>query len=741
MLPPLDSCSEKDLFPQSPSVLDVLSAAFQAQASVEEVSSTPTPRSPRSHFHSTNHHRPSPLRRHSSSNPSRCRTSYEAPEKPRKRDATSLHRANLVLTATDLHQLTSTGTSTLKDIRHNPYQHHNASSPVILPSMADLHMAPTTADSPPSPTVHCSRRDSLSDRPSLYYATSRPLHSTMSPSSPRKQMLNNHRPSGKVNKRIPALSTALPPHSPSGGVKVFREATALEPSELHHLLQIHPLLIIDIRSLGDYEKSHIGEAINVNLPTLLIKRYRRGAISNFNLENFISTPEGKDYFLAWKQRWMGEDLHEDCPRIVVYDDHMDESDKTSYAWTLVGVLEKCLFIPTQHQGQICWLQGGYEAFKEWEYANVDASTSTPSPSSSPLPPPAAAPPHCPCPVDHEGVESLLPFVGHSALLTAAEQSAMREGYHHHHHPPAPQRSLSHSLFPLPLPMQSRSATTTAATNPNVQRRASLFSLDTSVRSIAKPTPHPHRPPHLTKPFPMPSLSRTDLSCISETLSVPGTPSSRQETPIDMCPTAISGESTPDADSEESFVISEIIPGFLYLGPEITTQEQMRGLHHRTIHHVLNMAEECDDNVPGLKESFTYTKISARDTIEMHNVQSTLKQAVQVIDTAKHRHEPIYVHCKAGKSRSVAVILAYLVLSEHWTLKRAYRHLIKSRPSVSPNIGFVAELMKLEESVHGQTSNFAGTDWHLIDVGHPPSPDTQREMKQLQKAWRARDKSG
>jgi hypothetical protein len=80
-------------------------------------------------------------------------------------------------------------------------------------------------------------------------------------------------------------------------------------------------------------------------------------------------------------------------------------------------------------------------------------------------------------------------------------------------------------------------------------------------------------------------------------------------------------------------------------------------------------------------------------------------------------------------------LAYLVLSEHWTLKKAYRHIVKARPNISPNIGFVAELMKLEEGVHGEVSNFAGIDWHLIDVSNPPSPDTQKEMGRLEKAWK------
>lgn len=58
-----------------------------------------------------------------------------------------------------------------------------------------------------------------------------------------------------------------------------------------------------------------------------------------------------------------------------------------------------------------------------------------------------------------------------------------------------------------------------------------------------------------------------------------------------------------------------------------------------------------------------------------------------------------------------------------------------RPNISPNIGFVAELMKLEQGVHGEVSNFAGTDWQRIDSNHPPSPDTQKEMGRLEKAWK------
>jgi len=74
--------------------------------------------------------------------------------------------------------------------------------------------------------------------------------------------------------------------------------------------------------------------------------------------------------------------------------------------------------------------------------------------------------------------------------------------------------------------------------------------------------------------------------------------------------------------------------------------------------------------------------------------------------------PTYVHCKAGKSRSVTVVLAYLIHANAWTLKTSYAYVAERRKGISPNIGFVAELMQFEETelglkqsggVHGEGS--------------------------------------
>jgi len=62
-----------------------------------------------------------------------------------------------------------------------------------------------------------------------------------------------------------------------------------------------------------------------------------------------------------------------------------------------------------------------------------------------------------------------------------------------------------------------------------------------------------------------------------------------------------------------------------------------------------------------------------------------------------------VHCKAGKSRSVTAVMAYLIHANHWTLSRAYAFVLERRKGISPNIGFVSELMTFEEQALGGKS--------------------------------------
>lgn len=48
-------------------------------------------------------------------------------------------------------------------------------------------------------------------------------------------------------------------------------------------------------------------------------------------------------------------------------------------------------------------------------------------------------------------------------------------------------------------------------------------------------------------------------------------------------------------------------------------------------------------------------------------------------------------------------MAYLIHANHWTLSRAYGFVLERRKGISPNIGFVSELMTFEEQELGGKS--------------------------------------
>lgn len=400
---------------------------------------------------------------------------------------------------------------------------------------------------------------------------------TPSPPSPRTNT------KGRVGKRLSAtLSTIIHPtqsnphgNNMNGGAlsKTINETKYIEASELGEILEqsltMEPLMI-DMRSLENYEKSRIRHSINVSVPSLLIKRYKRGVVSNFNLSSFITTPEGNEYYNRWMSKFNIQDNNiQNLPegaKFIVYDDHMMNEDTTTAVWTLMAVIAKNL----NFASNVNWLKHGYYAFEKWDFN-------------------------------------------------------ARYIVHFNHSPPLP--------IPLfkPAPMISRSATTLSSKNNlvNVQRRASLFSLDTTTLRSKNPS------------------AQRRISSINEKpcLFSPSTPATTTSpdvfhTPLEQFPAT----ATPKVDDEFDFVISEIIPNFLYLGPEIVTTDQLSGLKSRSIKQILNMAEECDDDVPGLKETFKYEKIAARDTVEMQNVEETLRKAVQVIGKYLHFYARRIIDC-------------------------------------------------------------------------------------------------
>lgn len=66
---------------------------------------------------------------------------------------------------------------------------------------------------------------------------------------------------------------------------------------------------------------------------------------------------------------------------------------------------------------------------------------------------------------------------------------------------------------------------------------------------------------------------------------------------------------------------------------------------------------------------------------------------------------------------MTAVLAYLIKSHQWTLRQAYDYVMEHRSGICPNIGFVTELMRIEESVFGFKRNSgAVTEFDLRKKG-------------------------
>ncbi|CAO1632265.1 unnamed protein product [Sympodiomycopsis kandeliae] len=163
----------------------------------------------------------------------------------------------------------------------------------------------------------------------------------------------------------------------------------------------------------------------------------------------------------------------------------------------------------------------------------------------------------------------------------------------------------------------------------------------------------------------------------------------------------------------SFDVSTIIPSFLYLGPDITSEEEFAELEGKGVRRILNCAAELTDRgnqsggaapsggasiLPLGSRLEKYLKIPMWDNVEATGVQADFEQACAFLDDARLHDSPVYVHCRAGKSRSVSIVIAYLIHAHRWSLRESYDYVARKRPDISPNIGFVSCLMAFEEMI-------------------------------------------
>ena len=166
------------------------------------------------------------------------------------------------------------------------------------------------------------------------------------------------------------------------------------------------------------------------------------------------------------------------------------------------------------------------------------------------------------------------------------------------------------------------------------------------------------------------------------------------------PSPLSSIDSPGLNATLTFNPSSILDDFLILGPDLFSQsspEVLQFIKEHHITHVLNMAKECQpDPQLNIHDLVVYKHFEVKDSVD-EEVDQQLKDAVDYLLHVKldAPTPKVYVHCKVGQSRSVTVVLAFLMEYLQMTLFDAYEYLRERRPTMSPNIGFVMVLQEME----------------------------------------------
>ncbi|NXA02532.1 DUS5 phosphatase, partial [Nesospiza acunhae] len=165
---------------------------------------------------------------------------------------------------------------------------------------------------------------------------------------------------------------------------------------------------------------------------------------------------------------------------------------------------------------------------------------------------------------------------------------------------------------------------------------------------------------------------------------------------------------------------EILP-FLYLGSAYHASkcEFLANLHITALLNVSRKSSESfkdqycykwipveDRNVSRkssepFKDQYCYKWIPVEDS-HTADISSHFQEAIDFIDQVRRAGGRILVHCEAGISRSPTICMAYLMKTRKLRLDEAFDYIKQRRSLISPNFGFMGQLLQYESEILSST---------------------------------------
>lgn len=103
-----------------------------------------------------------------------------------------------------------------------------------------------------------------------------------------------------------------------------------------------------------------------------------------------------------------------------------------------------------------------------------------------------------------------------------------------------------------------------------------------------------------------------------------------------------------------------------------------------------------------EEGFTTLNLNLKDD-STQSLTEAFQKFFPVVQRAKESNQKCLILCHSGMSRSVSLVIAYLLTCERMSLIEAFAHVKERRKIASPNPGFMAQLIQLERETRSSVT--------------------------------------
>ena len=140
--------------------------------------------------------------------------------------------------------------------------------------------------------------------------------------------------------------------------------------------------------------------------------------------------------------------------------------------------------------------------------------------------------------------------------------------------------------------------------------------------------------------------------------------------------------------------NEIVNDFLYISG-YKTASTASDLQNMKITNIINCSGDLCENLSF--SGINYLTLNIRDNVS-ENIECLFFKCINYINEAKEKKGRVLIHCYKGVSRSVSILISYLIYLYKWTYDEAFDFVQSKRSIANPNIGFYLQLKTFHKRI-------------------------------------------